>query len=486
MKRASGVLLHISSLPGQHSIGSLGKSARRFVDFLKSAGFTYWQILPINETDDCNSPYKSPSAFAGNPLFISLEELHLQGLLNKSELDEHQQKTPYSCEFDILRKTRLPLLRKAFSRIGQDIKLKAESFANQNKQIAEYADFMALKAANGGKRWQDWETTEADKNEVGFYRFLQYEFFRQWNDLKIYANKNNVKIIGDMPIYVSEDSADVYYNRKIFLLDPQGDPLAGAGVPPDYFSETGQNWGNPLYDWDELKKTGYKWWIERIEHSLRLFDKVRIDHFRGFSEFWSIPKDREPIDGKWEKGPGMDFFNELKKVIPKPEIIAEDLGDIDIKTVELLKKTKFPGMKVMQFGFMDGSDSVHLPHNYIENTVAYIGTHDNNTLLGWLWELVPEAREWVLDYCGYTNGDWSSGGAGAGAIRSVIRALYLSAAGVVILTIQDLCGYGRDTRINIPGKSENNWAFRITEEQLGTIDKSWIIKMNKTYKRNIL
>ena len=474
--------MHISSLPGEYGIGTLGKEARNFADFLSSCGFTYWQILPVTETDEYNSPYKSPSAFAGNIFLIDLEELAEEGLLAKSEIEPLKQKTPYLCEFDSVRKNRVPVLKKAFSRIGKETQAGIEKFKAANPWVAEYAGFMALSDKNKTMMWNKWKITELDAagTETDFYVFLQYEFFRQWKNFKDYANNAGVKIIGDMPIYVSYESADVFYNNKFFNLNAKGEPVSEAGVPPDYFSADGQAWGNPLYDWQSLKKDGYKWWINRITHSLEMFDMVRIDHFRGFSAYWAIPRGKKATEGKWVKGPGIDFFDALKKSAPEPSIIAEDLGDIDRDVVDLVEATGFPGMRVMQFGFIGSGESTHLPHNYINNSAAYTGTHDNNTLLGWLWELTPEKRERALRYCGFLGDNWKEGGT---AVRAVIRTLYQSSAGLIILPVQDLCGFGRDTRINTPGIAGDNWAYRITADQIAEIDASWFKEMNRLYER---
>ena len=471
MKRASGVLMHISSLPGEYGIGSLGKSAREFADLLKAGGFKYWQTLPINEPDECNSPYKSSSAFAGNPAFIDLEEL---GLLSPDELDEVKQTKPYLCEFEMINVTRIPLLKKAFLRVDRKITGQIKRFVALNPWVVEYAEFKALKVANKDAPWQEWTCLTPNKEDVDFYCFLQYEFFRQWKKLKDYVNKVGIEIIGDMPFYVALDSADVYYNRELFQLNISGEAIVESGVPPDYFTKDGQAWGNPIYNWDVMKKDNYQWWSKRINHSLKMFDKVRIDHFRGFSEYWAIPKGKKPVDGKWRKGPGMDFF---EKIEMPDGIIAEDLGDINEKATKLLEKTGFPGMRVFQFGFTDDKDNEHLPHNYVNNSVAYTGTHDNNTLLAWLWELDSQTRERMFKYCGFCGEKWEDG------IGTIIGTLYQSSAGMLILPIQDLCGFGSDTRMNTPGSKDNNWAFRVTVEQLASLDMSWFLDMNKLYKR---
>ena len=475
--------MHISSLPGDFGIGTLGDNARKFVDFLKKGRFSCWQILPVNELDEYNSPYKSPSAFAGNPHLIDLEELAFRGLLTFEELSEARQKSPYLCEFDFLRKTRIGVLKKAFLRIDKSTKCEVEEFCAENLWVSEYATFRALKEMNGEVAWQEWKTLVPDETKVDFYCFLQYEFFRQWMKLKEYANSKGIEIIGDMPIYVASDSADVYFNKKLFNLDENGEALESAGVPPDYFAAEGQAWGNPLYNWDEHKKDNYAWWTNRIGHSLKMFDKVRIDHFRAFAEYFAIPKGSSPVAGQWKVGPGIDFFNKLKKSLPNPGIIAEDLGVIDSKVVDLLAATDFPGMRVMQFGFISDENNPHLPHNYMDNSVAYTGTHDNNTLLGWLWELTLKQREYALKYCGFYGDNWGDGGYQAEALRAIIRTMYQSSAGLVILPIQDLCGFGRDTRVNTPGTMDGNWEYRITWDQLSNIDIDWFARMNGLYKR---
>ena len=310
------------------------------------------------------------------------------------------------------------------------------------------------------------------------WKFIQYEFFNQWQEIKKYANEKNISIIGDIPIYVSQDSCDVWSNKDEFLLDEKGYPTSVAGVPPDYFSKDGQLWGNPLYDWDKMKKNGYKWWVDRISHMLKMFDGIRIDHFRGLESFWSVPSDaKTAASGKWVKGPGLDFIEEIKKAADGKMIIAEDLGEISKDVEKLVEDSGFPGMRVLQFGFLSYDDNVHLPHNYIKNCVAYTGTHDNNTLLGYLWELDADKKKYLLKYCGYENENWENG------FDSIVRTLFASSADTVILPIQDLLKYGSDTRLNTPGTSENNWLYRITKDQLSGIDKNYYRELIKLYKR---
>ncbi len=476
MERASGVLMHISSLYGDYSSGSFGKEAKEFITFLSECGFKYWQVLPFSMVDECNSPYKSYSAFAGNLYFVDLETLYEKGLLTKEELLAHSQQTPYSCEFVRLYHTRFKLLKEASKRVKD--KEKILDFIKNNKYIEDFCVFMALKDKNDNKCWTDWTIDTPSEDTLFAWQFIQYEFFSQWKEIKEFANSKNIKIIGDIPIFVAFDSADVWGNKRQFLLDEKNVPKCVAGVPPDYFAKDGQLWGNPLYDWDYMKKDGYKWWKDRISLMLSLFDGVRIDHFRGLESYWSIPYTAETAkEGKWVKGPGKEFIDEIKKVAEGKLIIAEDLGDITKEVEELVEYSSFPGMRVLQFGFLDSGNNPHKPHNYINNSVAYTGTHDNNTLLGYVWELDDLKRKQMLEYCGYFSPDWDKG------YDSIIRTMFKSSAGLLILPIQDLLGYGSDTRLNIPGKSDGNWQFRITKEQLSSIDKEKYKRLNSLYNR---
>lgn len=474
MKRASGVLLHISSLYGDYGIGSFGKEAKEFIDFLKSCGFSYWQVLPFCMVDECNSPYKSFSAFGGNPYFIDLPTLFKDGLITKAELDASHQKTPYKAEYKRLVKERFKLLKKASERVLNRDEI--ENFIDSNKYLSDFCKFMSLKDANENLPWYEWE--KADESTLFAWKFIQYTFFKQWEKIKIYANQKGIKIIGDIPIYVSLDSADVWGNKEYFLLDENDRPEKIAGVPPDYFSPDGQLWGNPIYNWDNMKKDGYRWWIDRISHNLKLFDGVRIDHFRAFESCWAVDYGlKNARCGDWLKGPGTDLIYEIQKIQGENIIIAEDLGHITKEVEELVKVSGFLGMRVFQFGFLDNDDNAHLPHNYVKNCVAYTGTHDNNTLLGFLWELDSDKRTRMLEYCGYMGDNWEKG------YDSLIRAVFESHASLVILPIQDLLGYGADTRLNIPGKSDGNWQYRVTKEQIESIDKNKFLRLNELYKR---
>ena len=475
MKRASGVLMHISSLYGDYSCGSLGKSAFEFVDFLKSCGFSYWQVLPTGLCDECNSPYKSPSAFAGTPFFIDLEILEKKGLLTKAELENARQQSPYVCEFDRLKSERLPLLFKAAERAKN--KDEINELIDENKELSDFCEFAALKQANAGRFWKEWTVKTPKAEDVFAWRFIQYEFFTQWQKLKDYAGKNGIKLIGDMPLYVDLDSSDVYFNRELFMLDKNGDPTDVAGVPPDYFSADGQLWGNPLYDYGKMEQDGFSWWKRRIAHNLKMFDGLRIDHFRGIESFFAVKNGETTAkNGRWIKGPGEKLVDAVKQTAGDKLIIAEDLGDITKEVEALLKYSGLPGMRVFQFSFL-GGDNPHLPHNYIKNCIAYSGTHDNNTLLGYLWELDEQTRQRMLCYCGLKGDDWGSG------CDDIIRTLFASSAGLVILPIQDVLGYGSDTRMNRPGTAKGNWIYRVTKEQLCGIDKDKYLKLNRTYFR---
>ncbi len=475
MERSSGVLMHISSLYGDYSIGGFGKNAKEFIDFLDESGFKYWQVLPFNMADSFNSPYQSYSAFSANPYFIDPETLYNKGYITADDLEKAKQKTPYACEYERLLDERFELLKKASTNAPRD---KVYAFISEHPHTAEFCKFMALKEANAEKCWLEWATENYSEETLFAWQFIQYEFFTEWLEIKEYANSKGIGIIGDIPIYVAYDSSDVYFNKSLFQLDDDNHPSCVAGVPPDYFSADGQLWGNPLYDWDEMEKDGFSWWKDRINHMLTLFDGVRIDHFRGLEAYWSVPLPAENArNGKWVKAKGKKFIDEIKKVAGDKLIIAEDLGEITEDIVQLVEYSGFPGMRVFQFGFLSDGDSTHKCHNYINNCIAYTGTHDNNTLLGYVWELNDSQRRNMLDYCGYTDQNWDN------CYESIIRMMLRSTAGLVIFPIQDLLGFGADTRLNVPGRANGNWSFRITKEQLASIDRKKHKKLNTLYHR---
>ncbi len=476
--RSSGVLMHISSLWGEYSCGSFGNAATEFIDFLAECGFSRWQTLPFCLPDEHGSPYSSYSAFSVNPAFIDLETLAENGLLTPEELASARQNTPYACEFARLGEERAALLKKAASRFKEKDRIK--DFLALHPRTASFCRFMALRAANGNAPHKSWKTNVPDNDTLCAWEFICYEFFRQWNGVRAYAHEKGIEIIGDIPIYVSLESADVWDDPKQFLLDEHGDPAEVAGVPPDYFCEDGQLWGNPLYNWEYMKKDGYSWWCDRISFMCELFDKVRIDHFRGLESFYKIPASAENArNGVWEKGPGMDLIKALNGVCGKGKLIAEDLGVIDRAVEKLVKESGCPGMRVFQFGFGDTPQNPHLPHNYIKNCIAYTGTHDNNTLLGFLWELDPETRRVLLEYCGCDENNWDT----PQTYHAVIRTLLSSAADTVIIPLQDILRYGADTRMNTPGTENGNWGWRVKREQLDDADIRLLAEYNRIYGR---
>jgi len=504
--RSSGVLMPVPALPGDYGIGTLGSDARTFVDLLQSMGFGYWQILPVGPVDSCFSPYKSTSAFAGNPLLIDLERLYQWGLLTADELATGKSTAPaYSINYPDLICNRHSIFKLAFSRLTPKQKTDIQNYVEANSEwLPDFSLYTVLAQHYSEEDWTKWDNQDLIKRtpaalsiarsdfceEINFQNFLQYTYAKQWSALKDYANTKAIKIIGDMPIYVAHTSADVWCHPELFLLDEKGSPIEISGVPPDYFAKNGQLWGNPLYRWDVMKKDHYSWWMRRIKKALADFDMVRIDHFRGFSAYWSVPASEATAkNGRWVPGPAMDFFRQLEKTFPKPSIIAEDLGLQDEDLVKLLKDTGFPGMRIMEFAFIDDLDNIHLPHNYSANTVAYSGTHDNNTLLGTFFDYTPEHRRYAFDYCGYTEAwenQWQIGGHQSPSCRAFIRTLFQSAANLVILPIQDICGYGCDTRMNEPGTTANNWVFRMTRDGLLQIDVDWYNRINHLYHRKAL
>lgn len=472
MARKSGILLPIFALPGVYGCGTFGESAFSFIDSLSEGGFSFWQVLPFGITDAHNSPYMSYSSFAGNPFFIDLAILRDEGLITSEEERAAHIADPYLCAYDTLRKTRLPLLQLAASRVTDRTPI--TNFMAQHPHINGSCTFLALKQANGNACWRDWTVKTPDPEALFAWQFIQYEFHRQWDRVHQYAKEHGVKIIGDIPFYVSLDSYDVSASPDQFLLDERYAPTHVAGVPPDYFSEDGQLWGNPLYSWESMERDGYRWWCDRLGYMLSLFDGVRIDHFRAISAFWSIPKDAKTAkEGHWEKGPANKLIDAFAPLAKGKLILAENLGMIDDDTNALLAYSGYPGMAVFQFGFDGNPLSPHLPHNYTENLVAYTGTHDNNTLLGFLWELDEDTRENVLDYLGEPEDGFDA----------TIRALMMSAAGTVIFPVQDLLGFGADTRINTPGKADGNWRYRVTAEQLANVNWRRFAHLNRLYAR---
>ena len=475
--RASGVLLHPTSLPSRFGIGDLGKNAYQFVDFLANSDQQIWQILPIGPTGYGNSPYLSYSALAGNPLLISPEILQGQGLLTPEELNQLPKFSLDNVDFERVIASKLPLLRLASDRfkiqIAQDNNSEFKRFCDrQNDWLSDYALFMSLKKAHNGSSWNKWEADIAYRQpaamakwaaelagEIFFHKFVQYQFFCQWKNLKKYANEQKVRIFGDIPIYVAHDSVDVWAHNDIFLLDQEtGEAALMAGVPPDYFSETGQLWGNPVYNWDELKKTDFKWWIRRVEGILEYVDIIRIDHFRGFQAYWAVPGgENTAMNGTWLDAPGDEFFQLLAKQLGTLPIVAEDLGVITPEVEALRDKFSFPGMKILQFGFDSDRANGFLPYNYTNrNCIVYTGTHDNNTTVGWFEERSPEAKSRVVDYLGCLCDD--------GIHWALIRLALGSVGNTVVLPFQDILGLGTDAKMNTPSQPTGNWTWRCRTE----------------------
>lgn len=479
MNRKSGVLLHISSLHGGYSIGSLGKEAREFCDFLSECAFSIWQVLPLSIPDRYNSPYSSHSSFIENPYFIDLETLYEKGLITRDELNLSRERTPYLCEFERLKGERIALLKRASQRAYTDEALRTliEARAERKSEVRNAAKFLAKREKSIGIPWQKWNDAEYNRDDYFFYLFLSYEFCREWEGLRQYAHSRGIDIIGDLPIYPSLDSSDLYYNRDAFILDEEGYPTHVAGVPPDYFSADGQTWNNPIYNYEAPGGGAYTFISSRLRHALEYLDGVRLDHFRGYESYYAIPYGESSArHGEWKAGGGKRLIDEIKKTASERLIIAEDLGNITDEVRELLSYSGFPGMRVLQFGFM-GDDSCHLPHNYVRNSVAYTGTHDNNTLLGFVYEMSESDRRRAFDYAGYFGDDLKRG------TEALFNSVLGSSSDIAIFPIQDLLGYGCDTRMNTPGVADGNWAYRVTREQLESIDRGKFLYFNRLYGR---
>ena len=490
--RKSGILMHITSLPSPYGVGTMGAAAREFVDFLKGAGQSCWQILPVCPTSYGDSPYQGFSSFAGNPYFIDLEELEREGLLEAEEYrDLDWGGDPARVDYGRLYHNRFPVLRKACARLEEADRPDYRTFCRKEKDwLEDYALFMALKGKNGGAAWSTWPEDErlrrpaamrkarAElKEELAFWRGVQYLFFRQWGALKQYANANGISIIGDVPIYVAADSADVWANPGQFQLDEMGRPTKVAGVPPDAFSAEGQLWGNPLFDWEAMKADGYRWWVRRIAAQFKVCDILRIDHFRGFEAYFAIPAGHKNAKkGKWIPGPGMDLFRTVEEQLGKREIIAEDLGLITQGVRELLDQTGFPGMKVLEFAFDDrDGDNSYLPHNYDRHCVVYAGTHDNDTIRGWL-ESAPEAT--LRNAGAYLRLNEQEG-----LVWGVMRGAWASPADLAVMQMQDLLGLGSEARLNAPSTLGTNWQWRALPGSYGPILASRLREEMRVYRR---
>ena len=494
-ERSSGILFHPTSLPGKYGIGTLGKEAYAFIDFLKKSRQKLWQIFPLGPTGYGDSPYQSFSSFAGNPYLIDFDLLIEAHLLSEEDLrdvffGDNEEYIDYGAVYN----QKYPLLRKAYENFkssdNHEMRENLEHFKRENASwLNDYSLYISLKNHFNGLPWNEWAhdiknrehgAMEHYKNELAddieYHNFIQFLFFKQWGDVKRYANENGIKIIGDIPIFVAADSSDAWANPEIFLFDEERKPVKVAGVPPDYFSATGQLWGNPLYNWQKLKETNYSWWVERVRANLSTCDIIRIDHFRGFEAYWAVPYgDDTAINGQWEPGPGIDLFNAIKSQLGKLPIIAEDLGLMTQGVIDLREATGFPGMKILGFAFDSGEENDYLPHTYTKNCVVYTGTHDNDTLIGWFQKAKEEDRQFARDYLNSRSDDeihWDA-----------IRGAWSSVASMAISPVQDFLGLGSEARINTPGVAAGNWQWRLRHGVLTDELAERIAKLTRVYSR---
>ena len=488
--RVAGILLHPTSLPGPGGIGTLGEYARSFVDTLERTGIGLWQVLPLGPTGYGDSPYSALSAFAGNPFLIALEPLVERGWLQETDLARLPRSSSEAVDFGELVPSKMAVLRRAFDRFEvQQVADSYHHFLDDNSGwLDDFCLYMAIKDAHGGHPWNLWPANLRSRDastlsalhrdlatDLDFHRFVQFVFFDQWSALKYYANERNIQIVGDIPIFVAYDSADVWANQTLFRLDVQGLPTVVAGVPPDYFSPTGQLWGNPHYRWDAMAADGYQWWIDRFRMCLRLVDIVRLDHFRGFAAAWAIPYGNPTAErGEWTPSPGHELFSALQAALHSPPIIAEDLGVITPDVDQLRATFGFPGMKILQFAFGDGPSGDGLPHNYDRNTVVYTGTHDNDTTAGWFTTIEPGEQEFVLRYLASTGQD---------VVWDLIRLAFASVADLAIVPLQDILRAGSASRMNSPGQAEGNWSWRSGDAAITDLTVMNLRMLVETYGR---
>ncbi len=488
--RKSGILMHITSLPGPYGVGTMGKQAFAFVDFLRQAGQQYWQVLPLTPTGYGDSPYQSCSSYAGNHYMIDLDLLAEEGLLTSQQLQEIDwEEQPSRVDFGRLYQNRLGILRKAYSRFDEDQQFR--QFLDGNASwLSDFALFMALKDKFDGAPWYQWadplkfreesaiEAAASELNEeIRFYCFQQYLFYKQWGNLRDYAHENGVKIIGDVPIYVPYDSVEVWKEPQYFQLDETFTPTAVAGCPPDAFSEDGQLWGNPLYRWDRMKENDYQWWIHRLAAAGKLYDVVRLDHFRGFEAYWSVPfGDETARNGRWIKGPGLDFINAVNEKLPQISLIAEDLGFLTQEVLDLRDASGLPGMKVLEFAFDSREPSQYLPHTYPQNSVCYIGTHDNMTMRQWFETALPDAVAYAREYMCLSERE--------GLVWGVIRTAESCVSNLCVIQMQDLLNLGGEARMNFPGTmSDANWTWRAGDDFTGNGLAQRLYGLTKLYGR---
>lgn len=492
--RKSGILMPITSLDSPYGIGTMGKAAYKFVDFLSAAGQKLWQILPLSPTSYGDSPYQSFSTYAGNPYMIDLDTLIEDGLLYEDEVKNvFWGDDINNIDYGAIYNGRFDVLKKACSRFLLAPDGDFEEFIEENEHwLYDYAVFMTLKEHHGGRAWHEWEEaykfrrenelnsfTSEHQDEIIFWEFAQYMFFKQWEALRSYANEKGIEIIGDLPIYVAYDSADVWASPDMFELDENLSPINVAGCPPDYFSPTGQLWGNPLYNWDKMKADGYKWWLKRISGAKRMYDIIRIDHFRGFESYYAIPaKDKTAENGKWRKGPGIEFFEKIKERFGDGGIIAEDLGLITDEVRALLRQTGYPGMKVLEFAFNAWCDNDYLPHNYIKNCIAYTGTHDNDTLVGWLESVSKADYDFICEYI-----DAPQDAKIQTTAEKIIRCAWASTADTAIAQMQDILGLDSSARMNVPSTPMGNWKWRISPGAISENTASDLNRLTRLYNR---
>ncbi len=503
VSRSSGILLHVSSLPGRFGIGDLGPAAYRFADFLVETGQRIWQVLPLVPVGLGNSPYSSPSTFAGNPLFVSPDRLVEQGILSAEDLRDLPVYPSDHVAFGTVIPHKMDLLRRAFDRLRGDssspIRREFDQFRSDNAYwLGDYALFMALKNSFGDVPWTDWPQelarrepgalarARSDHSEaVERHEFFQFLFFRQWSRLRAYCNERDIRLFGDLPIYVAHDSADVWAHRDLFYLDESGRCSVVAGVPPDYFSETGQRWGNPIYRWDLMGEKSYGWWTRRFENIFSLVDLVRLDHFRAFAGYWEIPASEETaIHGRWVEGPGASLFHAIERALGPLPLVAENLGMITPDVTELMETFGFPGMSVLQFAFGGEADHAFLPHNYERNLVAYTGTHDNDTILGWWSSMERDGAGSGLRATHFARSYLGLGENGEEVHWTCIRALMSSVANIVVSPMQDVLGLESDARMNVPGKGHGNWSWRFCEEELTETIRRKLRTLTAVYGRS--
>lgn len=493
--RSCGTLLHPTSLPSNYGIGDFGYSAYQFIDFLEETGQSHWQVLPLTPTGYGDSPYASYSAFAGNIYLISLDELIKLGLLTIEECEKAYQPSTHKIDYQRTFELKGSLFKKASARFYEkDFSTFEEAFnefkAKNSYWLQDYIEFIAAFEANGKKAWTEWADQDMVKatkkgrkkiqdqfaDAMAYHTWLQFEFFRQWEALKSYAASKNISIIGDIPIFIDHNSADVWSKRKYFSLKKDGRREKVAGVPPDFFSETGQLWGNPQYNWKTLKADGYSWWVERFRQMFSIYDIVRVDHFRGFEAYWEIDAtETTAINGRWVKGPGSDLFDTVIAELGEAPIIAEDLGVITQGVVDLRERYQFPGMRILQFGWASDPGDSFLPHNYDQNTVCYTGTHDNDTTVGWYQSATEKEQHEARVY---TRSD------GAKIHHEFIRLCYLSSANQAIIPMQDFMGLDGSHRMNMPGTTVNNWLWRYTEDDFKKLDRNYLAQLSRMANRN--